>query len=129
MGNKKRNHEGLWRYTISEHYLNEINANEKFVGMLKLQTLSPEEKAMIPQYLMLVLELSLLKQYFINDELSVGVSPSPGRYHTGDFGKCLTVRIITTFQMKFFLKNYRRSFINYKILQNSPSKLHLQLLK
>lgn len=61
MGNKKRNHEGLWRYTISEHYLNEINANEKFVGMLKLQTLSPEEKAMIPQYLMLVLELSLLK--------------------------------------------------------------------
>lgn len=44
MGNKKRNHEGLWRYTISEHYLNEKNANEKFVGMLKLQTLSPEEK-------------------------------------------------------------------------------------
>lgn len=115
--------------TISEHYLNEINPNEKFVGMLKLQTLSPEEKTMIPQYFMLVLEFSLLKQYFINDELSVGVSPSPGRYHTGDFGKCLTVRIITTFQMKFFLKNYRRSFINYKILQNSPSKLHLQLLK
>lgn len=54
----------MWRYTIiSEHYLNEINANEKFVGMLKLQTLSPEEKAMIPQslYFMLVLELSLLK--------------------------------------------------------------------
>lgn len=49
--------------TILEHYLNEINANEKFVGMLKLQTLSPEEKAMIPQslYFMLVLELSLLK--------------------------------------------------------------------
>lgn len=53
----------MWRYTISEHYLNEINANEKFVGMLKQQTLSPEEKAMIPQslYFMLVLELSLLK--------------------------------------------------------------------
>lgn len=49
--------------TILEHYVNEINANEKFVGMLKLQTLSPEEKAMIPQslYFMLVLELSLLK--------------------------------------------------------------------
>lgn len=47
--------------TILEHYLNEINANEKFVGMLKLQTLSPEEKAMILQYFMLVLELSLLK--------------------------------------------------------------------
>lgn len=61
MGNKKRNQEGLWRYTISEYSLNKINANEKFVGMLKLQTLSPEEKAMIPQYLMLVLELSLLK--------------------------------------------------------------------
>lgn len=46
---------------ILEYYLNEINVNEKFVGMLKLQILSFEEKVMILQYLMLVLELFLLK--------------------------------------------------------------------
>lgn len=51
---------------ILEYYLNEINVNEKFVGMLKLQILSFEEKVMILQllYLMLVLELFLLKVIF-----------------------------------------------------------------
>lgn len=51
---------------ILEYYLNEINVNEKFVGMLKLQILSFEEKVMILQllYFMLVLELFLLKVIF-----------------------------------------------------------------